>query len=117
MTSKIPQALRRKVFMRDKFCCVVPGCTAKRFLDVHHILHREHGGKHTMANLCVLCFHHHKAHHDGLLVIEGTAPHGLTFRWVHEDASAFESIAAALRNARSAPARSSGGALAIEGTG
>lgn len=36
-----------------------------------------------MSNLCVLCFHHHKAHHDGKLAIEGVAPHGLTFRWSH----------------------------------
>jgi hypothetical protein len=83
VSSKIPAALRRNVFARDKFCCVVPGCTASRFLDVHHILHREHGGKHSMANLCLLCFHHHKAHHDGKLVIEGTAPHKLVFRWSH----------------------------------
>jgi hypothetical protein len=83
VSSKIPSALRRKVFMRDKFCCVVPGCTAREFLDVHHILHREHGGTHAMRNLCVLCFHHHKAHHDGKLAIEGTAPHGLTFRGSH----------------------------------
>jgi hypothetical protein len=26
---------------------------------------------------------HHKAHHDGKLAIEGSAPHGLTFRWSH----------------------------------
>lgn len=83
VSSNIPAALRRKVFARDKFCCVVPGCTSTKYLDVHHIRHREHGGKHVMRNLCLLCFHHHKAHHDGKLVIEGTAPHRLVFRWSH----------------------------------
>jgi hypothetical protein len=83
VSSKIPSALRRKTFMRDKFCCVVPGCRARKFLDVHHIVHREHGGAHAMSNVCVLCRHHHKSHHDGVLAIEGTAPHGLTFRWSH----------------------------------
>jgi hypothetical protein len=83
VSSKIPSALRRKVFMRDKFCCMVPGCRAREFLDVHHIMHREHGGAHAMTNLCLLCFQHHKAHHDGKLAIEGLAPHGLTFRWSH----------------------------------
>jgi hypothetical protein len=86
VSSKIPSALRRKVFMRDKFCCVVPECRARKFLDVHHIVHREHGGAHVMNNLCVLCFHHHKSHHDGKLAIEGLAPHGLTFRWSHVEA-------------------------------
>jgi hypothetical protein len=84
VSSKIPSALRRKVFMRDKFCCVVAGCRAREFLDVHHIVHREHGGAHAMSNLCLLCFQHHKAHHDGKLAIEGLAPHRLTFRWYHE---------------------------------
>ena len=81
VTSVIPAALRRKVFVRDKFCCVVPGCTSRRYLDVHHIEHREHGGTHTMGNLCLTCFFHHQRAHDGTLEIGGTAPHRLTFAW------------------------------------
>jgi hypothetical protein len=84
VSSNVPSALRRKVFARDKFCCVVPECRARKFLDVHHIVHREHGGTHSMRNLCLLCFHHHKRHHDGVLAIEGTAPHRLVFRWSRE---------------------------------
>ena len=34
--SKIPAPTRRKVFVRDKFRCTVPWCTATRFLAIHH---------------------------------------------------------------------------------
>jgi hypothetical protein len=69
---------------RDRRQCVVPGCTARQYLDAHHVLPRERGGTHTMGNLCTLCFHHHKSHHDGFLSITGTAPHGLQFAWAGE---------------------------------
>ncbi|MBA2542882.1 MAG: DUF222 domain-containing protein [Deltaproteobacteria bacterium] len=76
----IPAAIRRKVFHRDGFACVVPGCRAKRNLDVHHIEFRCHGGKHTMEVCCVLCSGHHRQLHDGRLEIAGRAPE-LTFRF------------------------------------
>ncbi|MBA2545220.1 MAG: DUF222 domain-containing protein [Deltaproteobacteria bacterium] len=76
----IPAAIRRKVFHRDGFACVVPGCRAKRNLDVHHIEFRCHGGKHTMEVCCVLCSGHHRQLHDGRLAIAGKAP-DLTFRF------------------------------------
>jgi hypothetical protein len=45
----IPAAIRRKVFHRDSFACVVPGCRATRNLDCHHVVHRKDGGKHTLS--------------------------------------------------------------------
>ena len=77
--SIIPYPTRRKVFIRDRFACVVPGCTSKRFLEVHHIRRRVDGGGHEPWNLMVLCDCHHKQHHDGVISISGRAPDQLVF--------------------------------------
>ena len=66
----IPPATRRKVLHRDQNRCRVPGCQCHANLDIHHITHREHGGTNEMSNLITLCEAHHRAHHDGTLVIE-----------------------------------------------
>ncbi len=76
--ASIPAPTRRKVFMRDMFECVFPGCSNARNLEVHHIRHREHGGGHEPGNLAVLCGGHHSLHHDGVIRIRGCAP-DLTF--------------------------------------
>ncbi len=80
VASHIPAAIRRKVFHRDHFACVAPGCRAKRCLDAHHLTHRKAGGGHSMANIAVLCFGHHQRHHAGKLRIKGRAP-DLEFTW------------------------------------
>ncbi len=80
----IPDAIRRKVMQRDAFACIVTGCRAKRNLDVHHIKHREHGGKHTVSNCGTLCGGHHTQCHDGRLVITGLAP-SWKFEWRPEE--------------------------------
>ena len=80
----IPAAIRRKVFHRDNFACVVPGCRATRNLDVHHVVHRKDGGKHSMSEIVVLCSGHHQQLHQGRLVIIGRAP-DLTFEWRPDD--------------------------------
>ncbi len=85
MTSTIPAAIRRKVFHRDHFACVTPGCRATRHLDLHHVRHREEGGGHSMLNVCVLCFGCHQRHHEGRLMITGRAPDHLQFTWKHDD--------------------------------
>ena len=85
VTSVIPAAIRRKVFHRDHFACVTPGCRATRHLSLHHIRHRETGGDHSMWNVCVLCFGCHKRHHEGRLMITGRAPDHLQFTWKHDD--------------------------------
>ena len=58
---------------RDRGACRVDGCRAAHNLDLHHIVHREHGGTHQVENLIVLCEAHHLAHHEGTLAISGTA--------------------------------------------
>ena len=81
VTSEIPAATRTLVFRRDHNRCSVPGCRSAHNLDVHHIIHREHGGSHEPENLTLLCAGHHRAHHDGLLEITGRAP-AIVVRWL-----------------------------------
>jgi hypothetical protein len=75
----VPPRVRRFVFHRDRHRCRVPGCRSARFLEVHHIVHREHGGTHEPSNLLLLCSGHHQLHHDGFITIEGQAPGALRF--------------------------------------
>jgi hypothetical protein len=77
-TQAIPPRIRRLVAQRDGYRCRVPGCRSARFLEVHHIVHREHGGTNDPSNLILLCGGHHKQHHDGFITIGGTAPEQLT---------------------------------------
>ncbi len=79
LRSEIPIGTRRKVFVRDKFQCVVPGCRSCRYLEVHHLLRRSDGGGHALSGLVLLCDGHHKLLHDGVLSIRGTAPDQLVF--------------------------------------
>ena len=65
--------VRAFVLARDRNRCRVPGCRAAQNIDVHHIVHRWQGGSHEPSNLIALCSGHHAAHHDGRLVIRGTA--------------------------------------------
>jgi hypothetical protein len=78
-TQSIPPAVRRWVLRRDRGCCVVPGCSNGNFLDVHHVKPREEGADHDPAGLLTLCGAHHKAVHEGRIVIEGRASERLAF--------------------------------------
>jgi 5-methylcytosine-specific restriction endonuclease McrA len=78
-TQDIPPSVRRVVWRRDHGKCVVPGCRSTRFLDLHHIVYRSEGGDHSPDNLCLTCFAHHDAEHEGRLVIRGRVSTGLTF--------------------------------------
>jgi hypothetical protein len=65
--------------------CRYPGCGQRRWVQVHHIKHREDGGATVPANLCCLCPRHHRLHHQGAFDITGDpeSPTGLRFtdRW------------------------------------
>jgi len=78
-TKSIPQPIRKQVWARDRGRCRVPGCRATRNLDIHHIIHRAHGGDHDPSNLLVLCSGHHQLLHDRRLSISGRAPDELHF--------------------------------------
>jgi hypothetical protein len=64
---------REFVLARDRHRCRVPGCRSAHNIDVHHIVHRVLGGSHDPGNLIALCAGHHAAHHDGRLIVRGTA--------------------------------------------
>jgi len=63
-TRTIPPAIRRALQRRDQGCRF-PGCTARRFVDAHHITHWADGGETKMDNLVLLCRHHHRLVHEG----------------------------------------------------
>jgi len=65
----IPPATRRAVLARDRYQCVVPGCRNRVWLDVHHLVHREHGGTNTLDNLITTCTVHHRMTHAGQLTL------------------------------------------------
>ena len=76
----VPERTRRLVLVRDRKCRV-PWCSQSRWLQVHHVVHWEHGGATDTANLIALCPADHRWHHQGQLGITGNAddPDGLTF--------------------------------------
>jgi hypothetical protein len=79
LRSVTPQ-LRRLVFARDGGRCIVPGCKHWRFIDVHHVVPRAQRGPNTVENLACLCTAHHRAVHEGVLAIEGSATAGWVVR-------------------------------------
>ena len=44
-TNDIPPATARAIHLRDHGRCRIPGCRSARALEIHHIVHREHGWK------------------------------------------------------------------------
>jgi hypothetical protein len=61
-------------FERDGFRCTVPGCTARRNLQSHHIWFRSAQGPDVAWNRTTLCaVHHHRGVHAGSLTIHGRA--------------------------------------------
>ena len=67
-------------FTRDGFRCTVPGCTARRNLQSHHIRFRSAGGPDVAWNRTTLCAaHHHRGVHAGKITIRGRAPDGLLY--------------------------------------
>ncbi|MFZ9630094.1 MAG: HNH endonuclease signature motif containing protein [Ilumatobacteraceae bacterium] len=76
---------RRAVLARDRHC-QFPGCTRSAGVEVHHLVHRAHGGGNHPDNLVVLCrSHHHRLHDDHWSArrtvrgLEFTAPDGRVF--------------------------------------
>lgn len=93
----IPRARRRSVLRRDDGRCVVPGCSHAVFVDVHHLRPREDGGDHSLENLACFCGAHHRAVHEGRLVVTGTPSSGLGFQ--HADGAAYGSHAVSASSA------------------
>jgi hypothetical protein len=67
---------RMRLYIEDRDGgCGYPGCTACRWLHIHHIVHREDGGETVAENLIAQCPHHHRIHHKGGFTIEGNPEH------------------------------------------
>lgn len=77
-TRSIPPAIRRALQHRDRGC-QFPGCTHQRHVDAHHIHHWAQGGSTNVANLVLLCRHHHRLLHEGGFTLSGR-PGRLLFR-------------------------------------
>lgn len=59
---------RKLAIARDGYRCTHQAldgsrCTNTRWLDVHHIIHKQHGGDDSLENLTTLCSAHHRARH------------------------------------------------------
>jgi hypothetical protein len=69
-----------RVFERDGWRCTVPGCSARRNLQAHHVVFRSAGGPDSLENQTTLCaFHHLRGVHAGTVRITGHAPDGLAY--------------------------------------
>jgi hypothetical protein len=78
-TRVVPAAIRRALLHRDKRCRF-PGCDLKaRF--AHHIKHWAEGGETKLGNLCLFCWMHHRAVHEGGFRVEILDNGELQFYW------------------------------------
>ncbi len=73
-----PHSRREEAILeRDDWRCAVPGCSARRSLQRHHIRFRSLGGGDEAENQVTLCaFHHLIGVHQGLIAIKGRARRG-----------------------------------------
>jgi hypothetical protein len=60
-----------------------------QYVDVHHLSARADGGDHDLDNLAVFCAAHHRAVHEGRILVEGRPSIGLIFR--HADGASYGS--------------------------
>jgi hypothetical protein len=79
----VPPALRRVLEARDEGRCQFPGCDNRRRLQAHHRHHWADGGETSLANLILLCWHHHRLVHEGGYTIEDGEDGELRFRNRH----------------------------------
>ena len=61
------EALRALIGNLDGERCRIPGCSRTRRLHAHHVKWWGKGGRTDLANLCLVCEHHHTMVHEGLL--------------------------------------------------
>jgi hypothetical protein len=79
MAGRRPSAQR--IYSRDGWRCMAPGCTSRRNLEMHHVVYHSRGGQDSPSNLVCLCrFHHQMGEHGGLARVRGTAPLGLVWQ-------------------------------------
>jgi hypothetical protein len=79
-TRTIPPAIRRALQCRDGGCRF-PGCSCRRFVDAHHIVHWADGGETSMGNLVLLCRRHHRLVHEGGFGVHSGAGNEIWFSY------------------------------------
>ena len=76
-----PRRKGRRIYVRDGWRCMAPGCTSRARLEEHHVRYRSRRGGHEPENRICLCrFHHQQGEHGGLASCRGRAPLGLLWR-------------------------------------
>jgi len=75
----VSTALKRALWSRDRGCSF-PGCHHTRYVDAHHLKHWANGGETNLANLTLLCTHHHTLLHEGGFTIHDDEHGGIYFR-------------------------------------
>ena len=63
MTANISNQLRKAVYRRDHYRCVL--CDSSDGIQIHHVIPRGEGGASTMQNLVTLCWRDHAFIHEG----------------------------------------------------
>lgn len=75
-----PEGRDDRIFIRDGWRRMAPGCTSRRHLEDHHVRYRSRGGSSALHNRVSLCrFHHQRGEHGDLMVVRGAAPLGLAW--------------------------------------
>jgi hypothetical protein len=78
-TQRLPNRAQRRALMARDGGCRFPGCTERRFVEAHHVLHWTDGGPTDLVNLLLLCWRHHHAVHEGGFRI--SFEHGVVTVW------------------------------------
>ena len=89
-SQSVPPKVRLAVSKRHGGCCAVPGCTHRGFVHLHHIVLLSEGGTHDPEWLIPLCGRHHRAVHEGSLIIRGRFSEGFVFE--HADGTSYGSV-------------------------
>jgi len=64
-TRTVPEGIWRALVARDRHCRA-PGCDRPPgWCEAHHIVHWADGGPTNLENLQLLCWRHHRDHHEG----------------------------------------------------
>jgi len=71
-TRRVPRRMRRAVLARDRGCRW-PGCTQRRFVDIHHVEFVSRNGRTVPSNLTSICRFHHRLVHEGGFTLKMSA--------------------------------------------
>lgn len=63
MTANIPNEIRKAVYKRDHYRCIL--CDSTDGIQIHHAIPRGEGGSSTVQNLVTLCWRDHAFIHSG----------------------------------------------------